>query len=337
MKKRLEIGVVVLLLMGASLVTRSLIMRSSRPKIDAKVYQKVNSTTASVIDRLEALLVLAKAQDAAGLRAARNWVNTNTDFTQAGGFTALSYYKDSDVLAEVKVVWPTLNEQVRMNALDAFAARPTEARIKWFQELTKSPDMAIQTLSQTILLTLEKDPAKIQNGLKGIFEDFNGINSVEQGRMIELIGNKFGAQPTTQKWLLTLIDKNRAAHVQVTAIRKLMSTNINGLDGHIQQFVQNETPEVRAAAIEAIPQLCPEGYWRILQQEASAEPSMFVLRRVVDVLSNLKGQDAQRVLKTVKARDGKLSKDVFAQVAVTEKSLTAQPQTNVCASRSKTN
>lgn len=333
-KKRLEIGVVVLLLIGASLVARSLLMRSSRPKVDVRVVQKLTAPNVPELDRIEALLTLAKAKEKMGLVAAHKWIADDVAFYQSGGVTALSYYDDADVLAEMKTLFPKLDENVRVKALEAFSARPTAARIAWLQELTLNPDIAVETAAHIFLLTTETDAGRIKEGLAGVFTDFDRLEAVEQGRMVEAIANKFGDNADVQAWLVSLFNDKHPAAVQVAAILKLTARNASGLTGQIEKLVHEKAPEVRAAAIEAIPKVCPQGYWGILQEEASTESNMLVLRRVVDVLFDLNSQDAQKVLKTVKARDGKLSKDLFARVSAAEGELKAQPLKNVCASRS---
>jgi HEAT repeat protein len=332
MRRRLEMGTVVLLLIGAVLVSRSLIVRYMHPKIDNKLYEVLNGKKSTEPQRLDALMALAKIKDPVALKAARNWVNADSNFFQRGGVTALSFYDDKDVLPDIQKVFATLQEDVRLKTLEAFATNnPTAARKAWFYELSKSSDYSIGVSGRIYSLRGETDENKIANNLKAVFADFEHLGEASQMRILEEVNTHFATSPTAQEWMLSLVDGSRPSHMQAVAIQELSAVKASGLDSHLGHLAHNSEPEIRAAAIEAIPVVCPKGLWNILDEAARTEPNSFVLQRILTDLSYLKGKDADKTLKAVKARDGKLPKEVTSILPTIERDLASAPQTNRCA------
>jgi len=233
----------------------------------------------------------------------------------------------------MKKVFPTLSEEVRIKALEAFYTNNfTQARWNWFVDLTKSTDNSIELTGRLFVLRSEADQNKLAEKLKDVFVDFDRLDSdASQMRFLEKIDAFYGKVPVVQTWMLSLVNGNRPSHMKAVAIAKLSAVKASGLDSNIGTLAHHAEPEVRAAAIEAIPSVCPKKLWSILDEAAKTEPSTLVLERVLSDLSSLKGKEALNTLKVVESRDGKLPKEVLSRLPEVKRDLASAPQTNKCA------
>src|SRR5262249_15867370 len=129
---------------------------------------------------------------------------------------------------------------------------------------------------------------------------------------------------------LALVGQTKYPQIKASAIRRLSAQNTKELATEIHKLTKDQAPEVRAAAIEAIPFVCPTDRWATLEESAKIESNNIVLRRLMDTLSLLKSQGADSVLRTVEARLAKLTEDLRQKATETRKDLHSPPNTNRC-------
>lgn len=160
--------------------------------------------------------------------------------------------------------------------------------------------------------------------------ELQAMDVPSQARYIQKAALESPRNPAALEWLVSLLKTPEfAGQIHENVIRQLSAIKSKELIPFIDGFVKSEDLSMRIAAIEALPQVCPSNLWAIAFERAAQEKTELGLRRLLDILTFLKGPKANELLEKVATREP-FKKALKSKIEEARLDLKTPPITNNC-------
>jgi hypothetical protein len=295
------------------------------PKLEAVI----QITTHKDNVRVAAMKSLSETKNTVAFEEAMKWAQGKNTALRRGALVALTHYADDQIIPffDKKISGLSENEQILF--LNAFVKNTTSGRTQWLQSLSAKaaatdakPTDTFTGIAATVFsdTTTEATTFAIEK-----------LPPPTQMRLLTALMSREKKTPVFTQYLVRTVENGASVQLQSSAIRYLARIKSIENAPRLERWVKHRAPEVRAAVLESLPELCPTNRWQIINMVAKFERNDFVLRRLLDTLSFLQGQQADEAVNTVQARSASLSGPIQKRIASAKKDFVATKRGDSCA------